>query len=220
MREYAKMAAQALRFIHAIAIIAGMLVLAHILLFGEFGVEGTILEKFFQTGVVYDEKTDTLAPREINIYGLDIVGVYQPNYLTSSTSYDNFVTGESYSDVRLTYNGCNYHTGSALIFALGGTVIMLLMTLIFDNICHMLEKTDKDGKLFQRDIARLLHTTGIFLIEISAVCLITSLLANLLTQNGTININENFLAMGLFILCLSKYFDYGSKLEEEVGELV
>ena len=80
MREYAKMAAQALRFIHAIAIIAGMLVLAHILLFGEFGVEGTILEKFFQTGVVYDEKTDTLAPREINIYGLDIVGVYQPNY--------------------------------------------------------------------------------------------------------------------------------------------
>ncbi len=218
MIKTAKYLATFLELLHGIASIAALIVIIALMINGT--VKGALLEGVFNTGAVYDKENDTAVVRELNIYGLDIKGVYQPYYSHYYENSENFQTGESYFYHRLDYMNCEYNTAAAAVFAVGSFIILVLMTLVFELIHNILESADGQKPRFKKDVPTMLKYAGILLILVSLVCLGTSFIADLLTHAGKINTNDVAFTMGLFMICLSRFFDYGTKLEQDAEELV
>ncbi len=218
MIKTAKHLAVFLQLLHGMAAIAALVVFLTLLLTGS--VKGELLESVFHTGAVYDKESHTAVVRELSVYGLDITGVYKPLYSHDYQSYENYITGESSFYHKLNYEGCEYNTGAAFVYSIGCLIILVLMTIVFDMIHSILESADGNQPRFKKDTASMLRYTGILLVTVSLVCLVTSIIGSLLTSEENININEITFTIGLFMICLSRFFDYGSKLEKDAEELV
>lgn len=207
-----------LQILHGIAAIGALVVLITLVFTGS--VKGELLESIFQTGAVYDKENDTAIVREISVYGLDITGVYKPHYSHDFKSDYDYITGESTFYHHLNYIGCEYNTGAAYVYIIGCFIILVLMTVVFDFIHNILESADSGKIRFNKDAASLLKYAGILLVMVSFVCLVTSFIGSLLTSAEKISINDVTFTIGLFLICLSKFFNYGSKLEKDAQELI
>lgn len=109
-------------------------------------------------------------------------------------------------------------------------LILILMGMIFRNI-HLIFKT-AEGKTkyskgctpFQPDIIRMVREVGIFSLLIPAVQIIMSIIARIVIGHEAaeiaINIDLTTVFFGLVVLCLSQFFAYGARLQEETEGLV
>ena len=94
------------------------------------------------------------------------------------------------------------------------------MTVVFDIIRSILDSSEEHKARFGKDVPSMLKTAGILLVIVSLVCLATSIICSMITSGTKICINEITFTIGLFMICLSKFFDYGSKLEQDAEELI
>lgn len=116
--------------------------------------------------------------------------------------------------------------GAALFFALGSVVVLSLMAMVFRNV-YLILKTAK-GKTwfakgntpFQKNIVRMFREIGIFFISVSVMTLISEIVVNF--TGGELSSGFNYLScfIGLVFLCISEFFNYGTRLEKDLDGLV
>lgn len=122
--------------------------------------------------------------------------------------------------------GADLNYGKSAIFALGCAIVLSLMAMVFRNVYLILKTASgktwfaKGETPFQANIVRMFREIGIFLITISILSLISVTIVS--ATGGEINhgFNYAFGFMGLAFLCISSFFNYGTKLEKEVDGLV
>lgn len=106
------------------------------------------------------------------------------------------------------------------------SVLLVLLGMIFRNV-SLIAGTAK-GKTwfskgetpFQEDVVRMVREIGIFLIAIYIVGLIGTLVARLISENVESSNTMVMLVIGIIVICLSKIFEYGQKLEEDQEGLI
>ena len=103
---------------------------------------------------------------------------------------------------------------------------MLIMAMIFSNI-HLIVKTAEGDTWFstgatpfQPDNVRMVREIGIFLIMIYVVGLIIEAGAYIACQDVEGSTTMMPLAFGIIVICLSKMFEYGQKLQETEDGLI
>ncbi len=112
------------------------------------------------------------------------------------------------------------------IFLIGSIIVLSLMAMIFRNV-YLILKT-ADGKTwftegntpFQKNIVRMFREIGIFFIAISVMSLISEIFTNI--AENELNTGFNYLNcfIGLVFLCISQFFNYGTRLERDLDGLV
>lgn len=225
MLKFAKNTAYIMKLVHIAGAIVGAVILICVFLHGTFFPnEGSVFENVvsavFKTGAFQDTETGKGVVREVNVYGLNIQNVYTENYIFDFYEEQNYETGETHSHSKRTISDYEYNTWAALIYTIGMIVIFAAMAFIFDCIYQSLQSAEKDSADLMKKSASLLNSAGYLLIFITFVILITSTLANMMAHKLLPSFNYVTFVMGLFLICLSKFFSYGGKLEDEVGELV
>ena len=73
---------------------------------------------------------------------------------------------------------------------------------------------------FQKDIVRMIREIGIFLIASAAVSMLTTLIGSIVISSTYTVFDIQSAVFGIFMLCLSSWFNYGEKLEKDVDGLV
>lgn len=129
-------------------------------------------------------------------------------------------------EVAVTNSDGTLRTGMLILFTFGSTIVLTLMAMIFRNV-YLILKTAK-GKTwfakgntpFQNNIVRMFREIGIFFIAISVLSLISEIILNI--TGSEINTGFNYLScfMGLVFLCISQFFNYGTRLEQDLDGLV
>ncbi len=118
--------------------------------------------------------------------------------------------------------------GAVKIFAFAGIFTMLCMTMIFRNI-YLIIKTcegstwfSKGKTPFQKDVVRMVREIGIFSIMIPVIGFIMSIIARIALGVDLCETSVQIvgIAMGIAMICFSRIFAYGIKLEEEVEGLI
>ncbi len=116
--------------------------------------------------------------------------------------------------------------GAALFFALGSAIVLSLMAMIFRNV-YLILKTAK-GKTwfakgntpFQKNIVRMFREIGIFFIGVSVMTLISEIVVNFTGGELSSGFNSLSFFIGLVFLCVSGFFNYGTRLEKDLDGLV
>lgn len=113
-----------------------------------------------------------------------------------------------------------------IFFALGSAIVLALMAMIFRNV-YLILKTAK-GKTwfakgntpFQQNIVRMFREIGIFFIAVSVMSVISEIVVNF--AGGELTTGFNYLScfIGLVFLCISQFFNYGTRLEKDLDGLV
>lgn len=114
------------------------------------------------------------------------------------------------------------------LFAICMTIILGLMAMVFRNV-YLIIKTSEgktkfsEGKTpFQKNIVRMMREIGIFFISITVaslvLCTITGIFVGADAVEFTIDLDS--LIIGLFVLCLSQFFNQGKQLQEDVDGLL
>lgn len=118
--------------------------------------------------------------------------------------------------------------GAVKIFCFAGIFTMLCMTMIFRNI-YLIVKTcegntwfSKGKTPFQKDVVRMVREIGIFSIMIPVIGFIMSIIARIILGTDLCETSVQIIgiAMGIAMICFSRIFAYGIKLEEEVKGLI
>lgn len=118
--------------------------------------------------------------------------------------------------------------GAVRIFTFAGIFTMLCMAMIFRNI-YLIIKTcegrtwfSKGKTPFQKDVVRMVREIGIFSIMIPMTGLVLSLIARISLGSDFCETSVQIvgIAMGIAMICFSRIFAYGIKLEEEVEGLI
>ena len=112
--------------------------------------------------------------------------------------------------------------------ALCGAVMAGLGAMIFRNIYLILKTAQGESKFskgktpFQKDITRMLREVGIFLISITAVELFFSTGLRFLigVDNVELSVEMDSVILGLMVICLSQFFDYGTQLQQDADGLL
>ena len=101
-----------------------------------------------------------------------------------------------------------------------------LMAMIFRNV-YLIVKTaegdtwfSKGATPFQPDNVRMVREIGIFLIMIYVVGLVINAAAYITCQDIEGSVTMMPLVFGIIVICLSKMFEYGQKLQEEEDGLI
>ena len=114
---------------------------------------------------------------------------------------------------------------------LGGVMIvgagMLgLLTMVFRNI-NLIVLTakgetwfSKGATPFQEDTVRMVREIGIFLIFLYVAEIVASAVAFAINQDVETSTSMIPLFIGIIVICLSKMFEYGQKLQEEQDGLI
>lgn len=179
-----------------------------------------ILEVFHWIGVVL-----TTALSVCSVAGRDwlqaILESGVPEYGTEVTTYGSFNVNPVLADGTVNMT-------CMTVFFIGATIIIALMAMVFRNVYLIIKTAEGRTKFsegntpFQKNIVRMTREIGIFLISIPAVSIIFSVLAQVIGRTGTMNITIGLesLIIGLFVLCLSQFFNYGKQLQGDVDGLV
>lgn len=118
--------------------------------------------------------------------------------------------------------------GALRFFAVGAICIMGLMAMVFRNT-HLILKTAqgktwfaKGESPFQQDIIRMLKEIGIFLLSVPAVGLVMNTAARLVldVEQVEMHVGLESVIVGLLVLCLTDFFRYGARLENDVDGLL
>ena len=107
------------------------------------------------------------------------------------------------------------------LFGISGAIIYALMAMIFRNINLMIRKS-VDSTPFQNDNIRMMREIGIFSIAVPAFGLIMSFIFCLVFgfDNVEASVNLYGFFMGIIVLCLTEFFAYGVRLQEDVDGLL
>lgn len=113
-----------------------------------------------------------------------------------------------------------------IFFALSSAIVLALMAMIFRNV-YLILKTAK-GKTwfakgntpFQQNIVRMFREIGIFFIAVSVMSIISEIVVNLVGGELTTGFNYLSCFIGLVFLCISQFFNYGTRLEKDLDGLV
>lgn len=161
---------------------------------------------------------------------LGIVAITQPKVLTS-WSGNPMLQGETnlscygFEAAVINADGA-VQSGAVIFFAFGSVIVLSLMAMIFRNV-YLILKTAK-GKTwfakgntpFQKNIVRMFREIGIFFIGVSVMTLISEIVVNF--TGGELSSGFNYLScfIGLVFLCISEFFNYGTRLEKDLDGLV
>ena len=144
-----------------------------------------------------------------------------PEYGTEVTTYGDF-------NVNVVLADGTVNMPCITVFFIGAAIIMALMAMVFRNVYLIIKTAEGRTKFsegntpFQKDIVRMMREIGIFLISIPALSVVFSVLAQVIGNTGTIHITIGLesLIIGLFVLSLSQFFNYGKQLQGDVDGLV
>ncbi len=160
---------------------------------------------------------------------LGIIAIVQPKILESWLG-NQMLREETnlscYGFEAAVFNNGVFQPGGAIFFALGSAIVLSLMAMVFRNV-YLILKTAK-GKTwfakgntpFQKNIVRMFREIGIFLTSVSVMSLISGIVVNL--TGGELSNGFNYLScfIGLVFLCISQFFNYGTRLEKDLDGLV
>ena len=159
--------------------------------------------------------------------------------LSAAGRYDllKFFTDAGPETAMLTSNGFSLAAqdaagqpmrGAFVIFFLTMVLTFALMGMCARNV-HLIFKTSegktrfsKGATPFQPDNIRMVREIGIFLIALPVVQLIMSVIARIALGNDAVesSIGMQTIFIGLVVLALSQYFDYGMQLQSDVDGLL
>ncbi len=113
-----------------------------------------------------------------------------------------------------------------MFFPLSIAIVVALMAMIFRNV-YLILKTAK-GKTwfakgdtpFQQNIVRMFREIGIFFIAVSVMSIISEIVVCLVGGELTSGFNYLSCFIGLVFLCISQFFNYGTRLEKDLDGLV
>ena len=119
-------------------------------------------------------------------------------------------------------------TGAMVVFFI---VSLANPELVLDLLAHIyvyLILQTADGKTwfaksqtpFQADIVRMLREIGIFLISHMAVSTIAVIVITLIFPNVELSAGTMSFTLGLLMLCLAQFFNYGTELEQDTKGLI
>lgn len=124
-------------------------------------------------------------------------------------------------------NGTAFNKSTFVIFFITAMLILCCESMIFRNMYLIMKTTQgktyfaKGETPFQPDNIRMVREIGIFFISISIIQLIMSIIARIvLGSDIEVQSNFTFILVGIIVICLSQYFDYGMKLQNEVDGLL
>lgn len=116
--------------------------------------------------------------------------------------------------------------GTITGFAFGSAVVLALMAMVFRNIYLILKTAEgktwfaKGNTPFQKNIVRMLREIGIFFIMIAVISLISTIVVSSLGGEIASGFNYPSGFMGLVFICISQFFNYGTRLEKDLDGLV
>lgn len=108
------------------------------------------------------------------------------------------------------------------VFACGsGFVVCMLGGMIFRNIVRVFRNTELTRTPFTKENVKLIRNIGRFAIATPFVSVVANILIGIFAHRSvTVSIDITTLLMGLIILCLSRFFEYGVSLEDEVEGMI
>ena len=107
------------------------------------------------------------------------------------------------------------------LFGIGAVMLLSLMAMVFRNI-NLIIKKSEDSTPFQADNIRMLKEIGIYAIAIPVISLIMSVVCRVVLGIDAVETSVNVygFSMGVIILCLTQFFIYGARLENDVEGLL
>lgn len=148
--------------------------------------------------------------------------------LITSTTDDATISCYGFSaDILQHPNPDETTTNHAAItfFCFGSIAVLSLMAMIFRNV-YLILKTSagqtwfaRGNTPFQQNIVRMTREIGIFFISISALSLLSVIVVSL-SGESIVALNYESAFIGLVFLCLSTFFSYGTRLQEDVNGLI
>ncbi len=114
-----------------------------------------------------------------------------------------------------------------VLFTITSAIILSLFAMLFRNIYLIFKKINSSeysssNSPFQPDIVRMVREIGIFEITYCAIGFLMSIIISLIVSPGSAEcvFPVSGIIIGLIILCLSRVFSYGSRLENDVDGLL
>ena len=147
-------------------------------------------------------------------------------YLTSYKESDTYISSGDFS-AELAGLTPEKLMKLLAIFFVSLLITLVLKAMIFRNI-HLSFKTaagetkfSKGATPFQPDVIRMIREIGIFSIAIPIVNFITSIAGRIVVgSDADMSVGFGGIAMGIVVLCLSQFFEYGAELQKETEGLV
>lgn len=159
-----------------------------------------------------------------------LIAAIQPAEFTEWVKY-NILHGETILsccglEVAIADADGTLRSGALFCFALGGAIVLSLMAMVFRNVYLILKTAEgktwfsKGDTPFQKNIVRMFREIGLFFIAISAISLISEII--IIAVGGELTTGFNYLScfIGLVFLCVSQFFNYGTRLEKDLDGLV
>lgn len=159
---------------------------------------------------------------------LHLVGSFDAEALAAgiSGSIMQTIHLDSYEFTLVVTNGSGPALAAMLILFLVMLLACVALTgLILRNI-YRIFKSGMERSPFCSENIRMVRNIGIYSLAIPAVEVVTELLAGLFSlifreiEHVDVSVALTGVFMGLVVLCLSQYFAYGAKLEEDTEGLV
>ena len=115
----------------------------------------------------------------------------------------------------------NVDLTSFLLFSIGGTLILILMAMVFRDL-HLIFKNSENASPFQPDNIRMMKEIGIFAIAVPVIGFIMSVIIRLVTgvESTEISLDLGGILLGIIVLSLTQFFVHGAALEEDVDGLL
>lgn len=146
-----------------------------------------------------------------------------------------YLTDITSGETELSVSGFSFELGIAqefdkrafIMFFITAVLVFSLMAMIFRNVYLIMKTTQgktsfaKGETPFQPDNIRMVREIGIFFILISAAGYIMSIAARIVFGTEIeVQCDFTYILVGIVVICLSQYFDYGMKLQKEVDGLL
>ncbi len=196
---------------HWISAGAWLCILVITLVFGQQAFHDTALGKVFATSVTREGWGYTY--QKLNLYGLSVMDTDKVEHYYVHPDPDD----DTY---QMRQTKITYRTDAIIAYGVGCMFLMILMALIFNNVYRILKAAKTDRSPFQKKIAKSVHRIGLYLIGMSVICIVTSIIAGTITGTLHLCLGIQHTILGIFVLCLSEYFRHGIRLEQDAEGLI
>lgn len=160
--------------------------------------------------------------------GLAVFSLFGKSWLEEQILHSMTISELDIGGLSLALIDGHPSAASVTFSALAGVALASLSAMIFRNI-HLILRTaqgktwfSKGDTPFQKDITRMIREIGIFLISTSAVNLIWSIGMRFIlgADRVELGVELDSALVGMMVLCLSQFFDYGVQLQNDVDGLL
>ena len=118
---------------------------------------------------------------------------------------------ESLSEIR----------SAAVLTCVGAFISCMLGALIFRNIVRVFNNTENTRTPFTSENVKLIRSIGHYAIATPFVGVVRDILIGIICHVSiTAHVEITTLLMGMIVLCLSRFFEYGVTLEDDVKGMI